>query len=328
MSASSSAAYLLVSHGSRDPRPQTAMNRLAQLVRDQLQGPLAGDRHPEVKLNLPPSPSEPVEPSALLPPAASPALTPAAGSTAAPARLAAAPASRSRTEGQPYPGQPYPIVGTACLEQATLPLHQQLYEFCLRVKAAGIERVKVVPIFLLRGVHVLVDIPAQIELAQAQLAGQMKIDLCAHLGSHPKLGQLLQTRMADAPSESCLLLAHGSRQPGGNQAVEALADSLSAAIAFWSVPPKLETQVVQLMQTGCQQLTILPYFLFTGGTTDAITRLTEELAERFPKVSFRLLPPLGATAAIAALVADLATTDCSSGGADSMKPMKRVALRH
>ncbi|NES25345.1 MAG: hypothetical protein F6K41_42225, partial [Symploca sp. SIO3E6] len=32
----SSTAYLLISHGSRDPRPQLAMAKLAELVHDEL----------------------------------------------------------------------------------------------------------------------------------------------------------------------------------------------------------------------------------------------------------------------------------------------------
>jgi len=63
--------------------------------------------------------------------------------------------------------------------------------------------------------------------------------------------------------------------------------------------------VIELMQNGCQKLTILPYFLFTGGITDAIVHRTEELAERFPKVNFRLLPTLGATNEIADLAIEL-----------------------
>ena len=76
-------------------------------------------------------------------------------------------------------------------------------------------------------------------------------------------------------------------------------------VAYWAVPPDIETQVIELMQQGCQKLTILPYFLFAGGITDAIAHRTEELAERFPKVQFRLLPTLGATAEMAQLSVEM-----------------------
>ncbi|NEP55057.1 MAG: hypothetical protein F6K65_42260, partial [Moorea sp. SIO3C2] len=54
----------------------------------------------------------------------------------------------------------------------------------------------------------------------------------------------------------------------------------------------------------CSRVTIFPYFLFPGGITDAVTHLTEELAERFPRTTFRLLPPLGATADLADLIVE------------------------
>ncbi|HEY9878548.1 MAG TPA: hypothetical protein V6D29_08835, partial [Leptolyngbyaceae cyanobacterium] len=62
--------------------------------------------------------------------------------------------------------------------------------------------------------------------------------------------------------------------------------------------------------------------------TDAITRVTEELAERFPKISFRLLPPLGATPEIAQLVTEIALNCCPQESEMVIKPMKRTALRH
>lgn len=297
------------------------MNRLAQLVRDCLQQVSLTTAQPQFRsstnsklhevsagqlIAIAPSPKQSQQPSPLIP------------------------SSTTKTSYiEREVSQPYPIVGTAYLELAPLPLHQQIYQFCLRIKAAGIERLQVVPVFLLQGVHVAEDIPAEIALARQELGSTfVQIDLCRYLGSHPGLGSLLQAKMAAVPSESRLILAHGSRRPGGNRPVEVLAQSLGATAAFWSTPGHLENQVVKLMQTGCQRLTILPYFLFTGGITDAITRVMEELAERFPKINFRLLPPLGATPEIANLVAEIALNCCSQGSETVVKPMKRTALRH
>ncbi|MEM0981311.1 MAG: CbiX/SirB N-terminal domain-containing protein, partial [Cyanobacteria bacterium P01_H01_bin.58] len=99
-------------------------------------------------------------------------------------------------------------------------------------------------------------------------------------------------------------LAHGSRRPGGNRNLQQLADSLSADVAFWSVPPDLETQVVNLMQQGYRQIAIAPYFLLPGGITDAITHQTEALAERLSKLSLRLLSPLGASSDLGIAIAE------------------------
>lgn len=271
-----STAFLLVSHGSKDPRHGAALERVGHFVREQLQIALAGEGNP---------------------PAVSP-LTPAPL------------ASNHSEDGRPVVPTPrppvqHPIVGVAALEGGPMPLHEQIVGFGRRALAAGICRLRIVPIFLLCGVHVSQDIPA--EVAQAAVAlPDLALEVCDHLGSHPGLTPLLRHRVGTTGAEGWILLSHGSRRPGGNQAIQALAAGLGGMAAFWSVAPNLEQQVIQLMQQGVQQLTIMPYFLFAGGITDVITQATEELAERFPTVRFRLLPPLGATAEVANLVTELA----------------------
>ncbi|PSN20511.1 cobalamin biosynthesis protein CbiX [filamentous cyanobacterium CCP5] len=296
MSAFQPTAYLLVSHGSRDPRPQAAMNRIAHLVRKDLEQ------------RSPPRPSR------------------------------SAPRRMPQDDVETYPTGPQPsaenaprplplLVGTACLELGILPLSQQIIDFSQRAQAAGMKRIRIVPLFLLKGVHVMDDIPAQVELARQQIGEQLSLEVCPHLGSHPGIKQLIRRRIRDAAADAWLLLSHGSRRPRGNHAVEKLAQELGAETAFWSVPPHLEHQVIQMMQSGHQRLTILPYFLFTGGITDALTRVTEELAERFPKITIRLLPPLGATQEMALLVSDLAMYGANRGSVTTL-PMSLTALRY
>lgn len=285
-----STAYLLISHGSRDPRPQEAMNRLANLVREHLEAAL-----------LPPALSD--ESTGAQPLAerhssenqGSALKTTGQTSLLTRPRLTTVPVASSKV-----------IVGTACLELSPISLSEQIYEFGLRLKAAGIEELKLLPMFLMAGVHVMADIPEEIEGARRLLGDDaLELTLCPHLGSHSKIAEVLTNRLASVPAEGSLLVAHGSRRPKGNRAIAALANRLGTAVAYWATPPDIETQVIDLMQKGCQRLTILPYFLFAGGITDAIAHRTEELAERFPKVCFRLLPTLGATDEIAELAFEL-----------------------
>ena len=275
-----STAYLLISHGSRDPRPQEAMNRLADLVR----------KHLEAELQ--PSPISCV-PDTLQRTSLGTSFSRQTLLLKEP-RLAVA---------QPISSEV--IVGTACLELAPIPLSEQIYEFGQRLTAAGVRKLKLLPVFLMSGVHVTEDIPAEVEKAKALLGKSIELTLCPHLGSHNKITEVVANRLASAGAERALLVAHGSRKPKGNKAIRGLARRLNTAVAYWSTPPDIETQVIELMQKGCQRLTILPYFLFAGGITDAITHRTEELAERFPKISFRLLPTLGATDEIADLAVEL-----------------------
>ncbi|MEO0539589.1 MAG: CbiX/SirB N-terminal domain-containing protein [Cyanobacteria bacterium P01_A01_bin.105] len=286
-----STAYLLIAHGSRDPRSQTALNRLAQLVREQLTS--RGEAR-----------QQDVNTLALTSQAAS--FSPA--NCSKPVSLSSG-ANRVATATLQRPSRTSlgasVVVGAAVLECSPLSLKQQIYEFGQRVKAAGIRQLKLVPIFLMAGVHVVDDLPTEVSAAQQQLGGDLELVLCEHLGSRPELRQLLRDRLAAHPKAGRLMVAHGSRRRHGNRKIEALARELSVAVAYWSVPPDLESQTIALMQQGAQTIAIAPYFLFSGGITDAIAHRTEELAERFPKIKFRLLPPLGASAALAKIVVNL-----------------------
>ena len=254
-------AYLLVSHGSRDPRPQVAMNQLAALI------------------------------------------------SQIPAHI---------------PRQ----VGTAYLELSSVPLHEQIKEFGV---ASGSNRLQVVPLFLLPGVHVMEDIPMEVAIAQQALGEELKINLRPHLGTHSGLSRLLVTQQAatesdcaqaeslskadlrrgkaiqtsEAKIDAWILLAHGSRRGGSKQPVEAMATQLRAVCAYWAVPPKLELRVQELVSAGHKRIGILPYFLFAGGITDAIFQMVEELKLQFPTTNILLAEPLGASTALADLIWDL-----------------------
>ncbi|MGC1309173.1 MAG: CbiX/SirB N-terminal domain-containing protein [Phormidesmis sp.] len=297
-----STAYLLISHGSRDPRPQEAMNRLSELVRRRL----------EAMPQVPALSKKTSESSA-------PALNDRIFLNRHEAQDQKQVASKDRQIGgrttlltrpqvETAPTNSAKVmVGTACLELSPIPLSEQIYEFGRRLQDAGVEELKLLPMFLMAGVHVMEDIPKEVAIAQQLLKGSsLTLTLCSHLGSHADVAQVLANRLASVPAGGSLLVSHGSRRPKGNCAVMALANQLDTTVAYWSTPPDIETQVIDLMQKGFQRLTILPYFLFAGGITDAITHRTEELAERFPRVKFRLLPTLGATDEVADLVLKLA----------------------
>ena len=227
-------AYLLVSHGSRDPRPQLAVEKLAKLVSQKLG---------------------------------------------------------------------YRPVGTATLELATQPLHQQIREFSDRLLPSGYRQIKVLPLFLLPGVHVMEDIPAELELARQVLGNRMAIAQCPYLGSHPGLDYLLATQINS--DKAWILMSHGSRRVRGNQPVEDMASKLGIVSAYWSVMPTLESRIAQLAAAGNQQIGILPYFLFSGGTTEAIAQLVIQLQAKFENLQLTLGNPLDASDELADTILEL-----------------------
>jgi sirohydrochlorin cobaltochelatase len=199
----------------------------------------------------------------------------------------------------------HPLVGTAALELAPLPLHQQICEFGSQALTSGCSRLQLLPLFLLPGVHVMEDIPAEVATAQEQLGNTIKLNLRPHLGAHPGLKPLLANQINLEASAALVLLSHGSRRPGSNTPVEAVAEYLGGVAAYWSVSPSLEEQITALAEAGQQRIAILPYFLFAGGITDAIAQTVAELQAQFPHLQLSLHEPIGASMELANLVVDL-----------------------
>ena len=281
---------MLISHGSRDPRPKEAMTRLADLVRSRLEDSLRAAHSATAAKKNSPSLEDDLQ-----------AVAGEQSSRSGRTLLLTRP--RVKAQYEEPPARCDVIVGTACLELAPTDLSQQIYEFGQRLVAAGVRELKLLPVFLMAGVHVMEDLPAEIEKAKAVLGNSIELTLCPHLGGQARMVDILTRRLASTPAEAALLVAHGSRRPKGNRKVQTLGQQLNTEVAYWAIAPDIEEKAIELMQKGAQRIAILPYFLFAGGITDAITHRTEELAERFPKIKFRLLPTLGATDE----VADLAT---------------------
>ena len=209
----------------------------------------------------------------------------------------------------------HPLVGTASLECSPLPLHKQIEQFSAVVQSSLVTnsdlqtipyKLLLLPLFLLPGVHVMDDIPKEVALAQQALGNAIEITLRPAIGSHPGLHRLVTECMATQPVEAWILLSHGSRRANGNQPVENLAERLGATIAYWSVPPSLESRLQDLSQLGIRNIGILPYFLFAGGITDAIAQTVETLSQQFPILKLHLAPPLAASSELTDLLVDLA----------------------
>jgi sirohydrochlorin cobaltochelatase len=223
-------AYLLVSHGSRDPRPQMAVASLAQ----QLSGWLRQSAPEELPM----------------------------------------------------------LVATAQLELAEAPLHVQISDFASQCQESGIDRVVILPLFLIPGVHVMDDIPAEVALAEREIGNRVKLVAASFLGSNADFTNLFARNCSCLPSQS-IILAHGSRRSGSNEIVERLAHDLDLQAAYWSVPPSLADRVAAAIATGATEIGILPYFLFAGGITDAIAESIAQLTQQYPQVKLILGEPIG-----------------------------------
>lgn len=262
-------AYLLVSHGSRDRRAQLALWQLTQLVCWQLKTNVILTQRNYLEQQL----------------------------HNLPRKKMVATVNHEQS----------PLVGSACLELTTLSLHEQITHFAREATRAGCQHIQILPLFLSPGVHVREDIPAEVTKAQKILGTTIKLQLGSYLGSRVGMLGLLSEQFSQIPSDGRILLAHGSRMPGGNQLSEVLAVRLQAIPAYWSVFPSLTEQVETLFRSGKHRIAILPYFLFSGKITAAIATQVQQLQQTFSTVELKLGQPLGPTKELAKLVLEEVT---------------------
>jgi len=184
-------------------------------------------------------------------------------------------------------GQNFHISG-GCLEGQKLSLSQQLEIFASEAIQSEISEIVILPLFLLEGVHVSEDIPAEIAIAksksQGKLPEKLKFRVTAHLGTNPQIPSLLSQHFekheTGVQSSARIVMAHGSRRAGANQVIEDLANQSQAIAAYWGVEPKIETQIENLLSQGLNKINVLPYFLNEGGITEAIARKLEPYCDR------------------------------------------------
>ncbi|CDN13666.1 Sirohydrochlorin cobaltochelatase [Richelia intracellularis] len=251
-----SIAYLLVSHGSRDPRPQIEMQRLVRSVKMMVQSKFFNQCFKRKKGGM---------------------------------GVAAATISDI-------------CIGTATLELSSQSLEEQITLFASQASDRGCDHIKILPLFLLPGVHVMEDIPREVSQAQLLLGRRMKLELQPYLGATLDMKWLVARQMASTQVDKWILLAHGSRRPGALQSIEAIANHVGAVSAYWCMNPSWEEIVKKLADGGCKRIVILPYFLFPGGITDAIARSIEDVKLQFAGVNLHLAQPLAASADLPDLI--------------------------
>ncbi len=196
------------------------------------------------------------------------------------------------------------LVDVAFLEAHPLPLHEQIVAFAERAVQEGMRRIQVLPLFLLPGVHVREDIPAEVAAARKIIDPEISLELLPYLGTHQKaLSDLLISQMVAVMNAATLwiLFSHGSRRAGGNQPVEAIAQQLAelsgmeVVTAYSFVPPFLSDILPTLKSRrtkGYRRMVILPYVLFPGEMTEAIANSVTQLCGTFEDIQIKVAQPI------------------------------------
>lgn len=188
-----------------------------------------------------------------------------------------------------------PMVRGAELECQPTSLEEQILGIHQEAQANQRDGLVIIPLFLSAGVHAMEDIPEAIAnletaLASTETGDALPMAIAPILGQHPDWANWIthhwQTQLK--PGQTPVVIGHGTRRVGGNQGLEGLARSIEARLAFWAIAPKLPETVDALMAQNKNRLTLLPYFLFSGGITDAIARQIEPLKLQYSSLNLSM----------------------------------------
>ncbi|NCO75649.1 MAG: sirohydrochlorin chelatase [Cyanobacteria bacterium] len=192
-----------------------------------------------------------------------------------------------------------PLLTTAYLELENQPLSFKISDFAQECAIKGYATLKILPLFLLSGTHVLQDIPQQVEIAR--LSSSIPLELMPHLGKSEDLMALLQNKYQQQPTTHRILLSHGTSITQGNQEIKAIAQKLNANIAYWSIFPYFANIIDNLLNYNPESIAIVPYFLFSGKITETIEQEIV-LRSKNTKTKLIFIPPFGATKELAQVI--------------------------
>ncbi|KAF3978632.1 MAG: sirohydrochlorin chelatase [Methylococcales symbiont of Iophon sp. n. MRB-2018] len=181
-------------------------------------------------------------------------------------------------------------------------------------------QVLVIPLILNAAGHVKIEIPEHLEKAR-QRHPHVKFIYGKHLGVSMKLltavkrqlGRVMASlAMPDPKTTGVILLGRGSSDKIANGEVAKLArwlqeekDHELVDIAFTGITyPRLETVVQRQVKLGMTQITILPYYLFTGTLISRISEQFKYLQKQYPQIRLGLGHYLGFETEIYSLLDD------------------------
>lgn len=191
------------------------------------------------------------------------------------------------------------LLTTAYLELGEKPLSASIVEFSIECVKYNYQTLKIIPLFLFSGTHVLDDIPEEINIARKNVP--VTLELMPLMGESLDLIDLLESKYQEYPEFKRILFCHGTRLEQGKEESRIIGKKLKAEVAYWSILPDLWTVIDNMVNSGVKRIVILPYFLFSGKIIDSIEPKIQELQQN-EDMELILLKPLGATVQLAEVI--------------------------
>ncbi|NLS96570.1 MAG: sirohydrochlorin chelatase [Planctomycetaceae bacterium] len=185
----------------------------------------------------------------------------------------------------------------------------------------GVTRTIVVPLLLTAGRHVRFDIPSEVGRSLARLSN-MLVCFTAHLGSHPQLVSIANSRLAETldgrPARlshtKYVLVARGSRDPlvrgevsrwaASRRFEDREADFLPCFLSL--TQPTLDDGLQRAMADLPARIVVQPHLLYPGRLLSQIRSRVERLGKQFPHIEWVSVGALGPDPRLVDCVLDLA----------------------
>ncbi|MEH7441928.1 sirohydrochlorin chelatase [Bacillus sp. JJ1122] len=194
---------------------------------------------------------------------------------------------------------PMDVTAYGFLENAK-PSGMEAVESCIR---RGASEITVIPVLLLPGIHVNVDIPAILKMVKEKHPG-VEILYGEPIGINSIMVEIIEYRLREkgftgSHEDGILLVGHGSRDPQAAEEFEKVAvklqDKTASAIhtAYITTPPFYAEKVSELMDSTLSTIYLLPYLLFTGGFAAKMEERAKELSGLSSRQEVVVCEPVG-----------------------------------
>ncbi|WP_206879956.1 sirohydrochlorin chelatase [Alicyclobacillus mali (ex Roth et al. 2021)] len=200
-------------------------------------------------------------------------------------------------------------------------------EALVRLAAAGVRRVHMVPLLLFSAGHMRRDLPQAVARAEEQV-GRLDLTWSQPFGDEPAFidvavdrAQALVARMPEGAG--VVLVGRGNRDEGAQRAFAGVAENVAGRIGrplvhgyLAGTGRSLEGALEDLWRMGCGHIAVVPYLWFPGLLTEGLPqRVNRWRGER--RISFRVAEPLGRDPRLVSLVAERARQVAYGPGAGS-----------
>ena len=197
-----------------------------------------------------------------------------------------------------------PLIELPIHKVAFLEAHPNINEGISQCVKEGATKIILMPVFLLPGVHVIKDIPEQVNSAQL-IFPEVSIRISDPLAASNQLVVDTAERIADKQidtkkKQAVLLVSHGSRYKEASETFQLLKEELQNELEDITVydsylktsEPSFENKLEQLATTDYQVIYVVPHFFSIGSFPEKIEQTVTSFQQKYKETSIVFIDPI------------------------------------